>query len=105
MNKLASIDRSSDSFANCSCAVVNVKARDKKAALTLAEREVRATVECINFFSDLIPYNYGSLSLGERGLRGSALRLSIAKGGSIHFASSFIGPSVELHFEALELFK
>ena len=101
LNKLAAIDQLRDSFATRSCAVVNVKARDKKAALTLAEREVRATVECLNFFSDLVPYNYGSLFLGERGLRGSALRLSISKGGSIHAAPSFVGPSGKLSISKL----
>lgn len=29
----------------------------------LAEREVRATIECLNFFSDIIPGNYTSLFL------------------------------------------
>ena len=37
-------------------AVVKVNARDKKAALSLAERKVRTIIECLNFFSDAVPW-------------------------------------------------
>ena len=36
-------------------AIHHVKARDNKAALVLAKREVLVTLECLNFFADLVP--------------------------------------------------
>ena len=54
-----------------------------RAALNLAEREVQVTLECLNFFADLIPYNRARLriSQGRQG-RESSLRMTIADDGS-----------------------
>lgn len=60
-DKLDAIDFMLKPLLNHPIAIVEVKARDKEAAKTLAERKVRATLECLNFFSDIIPGNYMSL--------------------------------------------
>lgn len=50
---------------NSTCARVFVKAVDVNAALNLAKREVSNTIDSINFFADLLPYNYGWLYFPE----------------------------------------
>jgi hypothetical protein len=43
------------------CAQVSIAARDFDAARFLARRKARTTIDCINFFADLVPYNHGWL--------------------------------------------
>lgn len=62
-DRLDAIDDMFKPLLNHSIAIVKVNARDKQAAKALAEREVRATLECLNFFSDIIPSCYTSLSI------------------------------------------
>ncbi len=57
------IDLLPDRLLDRSTAVMKVSARDAKAALSLAERKIRAIIECLNFFSDTIPGYHGSLYL------------------------------------------
>ena len=56
-SQASSLRRSFDRILGHSFGVVTTTARDTRAALNLAKREVRASVECLNFFSDLVPYN------------------------------------------------
>jgi Apea-like HEPN len=42
-------------------AVVTLQARDDDAAGELAQRETRRTLDVLNFFADIVPYNYGWL--------------------------------------------
>lgn len=62
-SKLEAINTAIKPLLNRPTAIVKVDARDKQAAKALAERKVRAVVECLNFFSDLIPNNYIGLFL------------------------------------------
>jgi hypothetical protein len=41
------------------CAIADVEASDLASAQSRARREVRATLDCLNFFGDLTPYNHG----------------------------------------------
>ena len=63
--------------------VHRAKARDAEAALSLATREVHTTIECLNFFADIIPYNRAYLRI-PNGLSGteSSLRIAAASDGS-----------------------
>ena len=63
-------------------AIQRVKARDAEAALTLATRDVRTTIECLNFFADLIPYNRARLriAIGQTG-SGSSVQIASADDG------------------------
>ena len=72
--------------------IVECEARDSKAATTFAAREIRATVECLNFFSDLIPYNRSWLFLpGERESTGTTT-MAVGGPGSFAMTSSHVGP-------------
>ena len=73
-------------------AVLRIDARDGKAALSLAMRELGVTLECLNFFADIIPYNRHRrrldgtrtptcLRIGEANLA-IALRMTVANDGS-----------------------
>ena len=44
-------------------AIERVYARDDEAAVSLAKRKISITLECLNFFADLIPYNRHRLGL------------------------------------------
>ena len=68
-------------------AIQRVKARDAEAALTLATRDVRTTIECLNFFADLIPYNRARLriAIGQTG-SGSSVQIASADDGSVRYS-------------------
>ncbi len=56
-------------------AIQQVQARDTKAAIALATREVTATLDCLNCFSAIIPYNRAILRVAtSQRPRGSAIR-------------------------------
>lgn len=78
------IDLLTDRLLDRPTAVVRVNARDKKAALSLAERKVRAIIECLNFFSDTIPGYHGSLFLPTNQESPSEVaRLAVSDSGSM----------------------
>jgi hypothetical protein len=55
-------------IAGCTVGVVEVSAVDSGAAEALAVWELHRTLDVINFYSDLVPYNHAFLSLpGDRG--------------------------------------
>lgn len=63
-------------------AIQLVRARDAKAAIGLATREVTATLDCLNCFSEIIPYNRAMLRVATS-LRptGSAIRFAYTDAG------------------------
>ena len=74
-------------------ALVEVKARDAKAALTLAERTVRATIECVNFFSDMIPgYDAWLFLPGRQESHSSGACLAVVSSGSVYCDVAGEGP-------------
>ncbi len=78
------IDLLTDRLLDRPTAVVRVNARDAKAALSLAERKVRAIIECLNFFSDTIPGYHGSLFLPTNQESPSEVaRLAVSDSGSM----------------------
>ncbi len=78
-------DQLADSLLGRPTAVVRVNARDAKAALSLAERKVRAIIECLNFFSDTIPGYHGSLFLPTNQESPSGVvRLAVADSGNMY---------------------
>ncbi len=79
------IDLLPDRLLDRSTAVMKVSARDAKAALSLAERKIRAIIECLNFFSDTIPGYHGSLYLPTNQESPSGVaRLAVADSGNMY---------------------
>ncbi len=65
-------------------AIRRVQARNQKAAIALAVREVAATLECLNCFAETIPYNGARLQVAYRQPgRQSSVRVSFADDGSV----------------------
>ena len=78
-------DLLADSLLGRPTAVSKVNARDAKAALSLAERKVRSIIECLNFFSDAIPGDHGSLFLPTNQESPSGVeRLAVSDSGSMY---------------------
>ena len=73
-------------------AIVKCEARDVKAAPALAERELQATIECLNFFSDLLDYNHGWLYLPGGGGPTLKTRIAVDRKGAFVNESRAIGP-------------
>ncbi|MDE2989430.1 MAG: hypothetical protein OXT70_15470 [Chloroflexota bacterium] len=64
-------------------AIEQVRARDTKAAIGLATREVTATLDCLNCFSEIIPYNRAILRVAtSRRPSGSAIRYAHTVAGA-----------------------
>jgi len=64
-------------------AIEQVRARDTKAAIGLATREVTATLDCLNCFFDIIPYNHALLRVAtSRRPSGSAIRYAYTAAGA-----------------------
>jgi len=62
---------------------VRVRARDARAAEALAKRRVRAAADCLNFFSDLVPFNHGWVFLPGDGERRATISTVIRPDGSL----------------------
>ncbi len=63
-------------------AVQQVHARDSESAIALAIREVAATLDCLNCFRDIIPYNRAALRVANsQQPTGSAIRFSYTATG------------------------
>ena len=68
-------------------AIQRVNARDDKAALLLAEREVQITIECLNFFADVVPYNRARLRIARgRPRSGNTLQMALSDEGSFLYS-------------------
>lgn len=64
-------------------AIHRVPARDADAGLMLAERAVLESIECLNFFAEMMPYNRGTLSMARNGPpSGTVTSLTLASEGS-----------------------
>ena len=85
--KLEYIDRVAKEIRERPVAIQQVKARDERAALSLATREVQVTLECLNFFADAVPYNRARLWISRGGSRrGSSLQMALADEGSLLYS-------------------
>ena len=85
--KIDSINHIAEEILGSPVAIHRVRARDDKAALLLAEREVQITIECLNFFADVVPYNRARLRIA-RGKRseGNTLQMALADEGSFIYS-------------------
>ena len=92
--KIAMInDRLAGEVVGRTAAIQIVTARDQTAALGIAEREVRATLECLNFFANLIPYNFSTVRIASGGSdKGVALRVTVAESGSFNHGGRVSAP-------------
>ncbi|MDD9980806.1 MAG: HEPN domain-containing protein [Gammaproteobacteria bacterium] len=71
---------------------IAVDARDDRAAIAIAERQTRSTVDSLNFFVDMMPYNHGWVFLpGDREQREVA-SATLKPDGSCYFAMSRTKP-------------
>ena len=83
-------------------AVVKVKARDRKAAEELAERKLRNTLECLNFFQYLTSNKWQSLSIGPKQPDSSTKLIATCPDGRIHMSKiADYRPSVLFSIEKL----
>ena len=72
--------------------IARVRARDAEAAHALARRRVRGTMDCVNFFTDMVPYNHGWLYMpGERDRR-PTMSAAIKPDGSLWCNTSRTDP-------------
>ena len=76
---------------NC-FAVLESEARDIGAAIELATREVQATVECLNFFSDMLDFNSSWLYLPGDHETTVTTKIAIGDGGQFAAESKIVGP-------------
>ena len=81
--------------------VIAVDARDAKAALALAERRVRSTVDALNFFTDMMPYNHGWVFLPGDRERRATTSATIKPDGSCHFNMARTKPLGQFSIEKL----
>lgn len=83
------------SFEGRVIAVQQVHARDSKAAIALATREVAATLDCLNCFSEIVPDNHADLRVANgQHSTGSAIRFAYTEAGN--FRNS---PKAEIPWE------
>ena len=74
-------------FEGRAIAIQRVIARDAQAAASLALRDVQITLECLNCFAAVIPYNHARLQVSQGHVEsGASLRLALADEGSIWLA-------------------
>ena len=71
--------------------IVERKARDIRAAIVLASREEQITVECLNFFSDMLDYNHSWLSLPGGHETAVTTKIAVGRGGAF-VTDSRVGP-------------
>lgn len=86
---------------NSPCAKIEVTAKDSDAALALARRQVRLTLDAINFFTDLIPYNYGWLYFPEEAASMTVLSLVLSEDHSLSLPHRREGPLTGFSFRKL----
>ncbi len=84
--------KKSNELWNRPCAIVQVKARDQEAANGLARLEIQNTIDILNFFADLTPYQHGRLSLPGDFERRLMTVMSLEDTGSFHIAPKRVGP-------------
>ena len=86
-SKLESISQLAGEFRERPIAIQRVSARDARAARSFATRNVAATIECLNCFADVIPYNRARLRIpsGKSGVDQS-LQMALADDGSFRFS-------------------
>lgn len=86
---------------NQPCALVQVKARDQRAADEIARRETQDTLDALNFFADLTPYQHGRLYLpGARESRSMTAPV-LEESGGWSMPHSRAGPIAPFEFDKL----
>jgi hypothetical protein len=83
------------------CAVVQVKARDFDSATVRAQVAMRAAVDSINFFRELIPYNHGWLYLSGEGASGLEIAPIVSSEGQVLLHHIRVGPLAPFSLENL----
>jgi hypothetical protein len=83
------------------CAQVLVAARDFDAARSLARREARTAIDCINFFADLVPYNHGWLYFPSEGAPTRETTPARDASGQAHVGLDIRGPALPFSVEHL----
>ena len=85
--------------------ILEVPANDWTAAEELAIRELRMTIDIINFYSDLLPYNDSQLRLtgdaDTESLVAPQLRQDASEWGSFHIGRRWVGSLGELSLQRL----
>ena len=84
--KQESISQMAEELRERPVAIQRVSARDHRAAKSFATRDVAATIECLNCFADVIPYNRARLRIpnGKSGV-GKSLQMVLADDGSFWY--------------------
>ena len=88
-------------FKGYQTALVKVEARDPKAALVLAERKVRATMECLNFLAGVVAGGGMSLFIPTSRPVHEITRLAVAGSGSMHVSRSWDRPAHPISISSL----
>lgn len=83
------------------CAVRGVKAKDPEAARSIVEADLPGTLDALNFFSDLTPYQSGRVFvLGERG-QAAITAATLGDDHSFSLPRRLVGPSPVFEFAKL----
>lgn len=83
------------------CAVVAVEARDFDSAAIRARVAIRAAVDSINFFDELVPYNHGWLYLPSEGGRALEIAPIVSSDGQVLLPHKVVGPLANFSLENL----
>jgi hypothetical protein len=83
------------------CAQIKVAARDFDAARSIARREARTAIDCVNFFVDLIPYNHCWLYFSAEGASVAEITPAREATGQVHVGLDRRGPALSYSVEHL----
>jgi hypothetical protein len=81
---------------------VEVLANDDEAAKSLAIKELRLTIDVINFYSDLIPYSHGFIYLPGDAQSIVKHTVTLAKDNTYHLSYEKSGPPTDLSLQKLQ---
>jgi len=95
------LERTAERLEGKVCAQVTVAARDFDAARSLARREARTVIDCINFFADLVPYNHGWLYFPSESAPRSETTPARDAAGQAHIGLDRQGPALPFSVEHL----
>ena len=91
-NLSALLDARTERLLGSCFAIAESRGRDIRAATTLAMREVQATVECLNFFSDMLDYNHSWLFLPGDQKTTVTTKIAFGDHGRFTVESKAVGP-------------
>lgn len=84
-----------------SCGVVKVGARDFDSAAIRARVAIRAAIDSINFFDELVPYNHGWLYLPSEGASALEIAPIVSSDGQVLLPHKVVGPLAHFSLENL----